>query len=303
MHSVIVVSQLSVSSSSRKMSCDKLVNLSIFDLEELESVLRRYGDRFEIWYRTVQNYLNWLRVDPDIVDLQIISLNGNWRNDGTFVIIDCSYIYLHNFKENNDSLERILHLLSWKRSYFICMFPERLKQPILNTFRELQIEIALFTDDVIYYLPANAAECLELDIPEGYRLGSLERKHVKQINAEWEFSSGTESERFIDRLIMSECNVTIGLFNESNHQLVGWCLQSPSGELSLLSVDRQHRRKGFGSLLVTAFAKQIAAAGLGSYACVLLSNHPSRKVFSSLGFYEKENVHWILSKPKQNMSH
>ncbi|XP_058820208.1 uncharacterized protein LOC131682610 [Topomyia yanbarensis] len=281
------------------MSCDKLVNLSILDLEELESVLRRQWDRNEIGCRTVQNYLNWLRVDSDIEDLKIFSLNGNWRNDGTFIIIDCIYIYIYNFKERNDSMERALRLLDWKRSYSICMFPERFKLSITNIFRELKLETSLFTEDIIYYLPSDAADRLNIDLPEGYRLAPLERKHAKQINANWEFKAEAETERFIVRLIDSGCNVTIGLFIESSDELIGWCLQSPSGEISLLSVDHRYRRKGFGALLVTAFVKRIAANGLGSYASVVLSNEPSRKLFKRLGFYEKEKVHWIVNKPKQ----
>lgn len=38
-------------------------------------------------YHTVDNFIQWHRRDPSIRNLTFYSLNGDWRKDGTYVIV------------------------------------------------------------------------------------------------------------------------------------------------------------------------------------------------------------------------
>lgn len=38
-------------------------------------------------YHTVDNFIQWHRKDPGIKNLTFYSLNGDWRKDGTYVIV------------------------------------------------------------------------------------------------------------------------------------------------------------------------------------------------------------------------
>lgn len=37
-------------------------------------------------YRTIQNYMRWIGKNPEL-DIKFFSLDGDWKSDGTFVII------------------------------------------------------------------------------------------------------------------------------------------------------------------------------------------------------------------------
>ncbi|XP_053692540.1 glycine N-acyltransferase-like [Sabethes cyaneus] len=277
-----------------------LEQLDCSDLRQLKLILQNNLLNYEIACRTVQNYIVWLDKEPDLSEeVNIFSLNKNWESDGTFIILDSIHLYIHaySFYDNFDSLKQSLLLLDWSHSYTVCMLSTKFKEIILDTFHDLGIQIALFTDDFIYHLPKEVAMKIQIDVPTGFRLAALESHHAAQIDRNWEHRT-TGTEAFIRRLIAY--NATIGLLIESTDQLIGWCLQSCCGEMALLHVDPEFRRQGFGSLLIKACARRLATEGQPVYANITSSNEPSQKLFLSVGFLPRERVHWVVNEAKKS---
>lgn len=69
------------------MESDKLVEIPPRDWCELRDIYLLNWPDNHVAYHTINNYVNWFRMCPDIKHLKISSLNGNWRSDGTYVIV------------------------------------------------------------------------------------------------------------------------------------------------------------------------------------------------------------------------
>jgi hypothetical protein len=68
-------------------SHDNLIEIPTKNWRELRDLFALNWPKNHIAWHTINNYLNWFRYEPAIKNLKIYSLNGNWRNDGTFVVI------------------------------------------------------------------------------------------------------------------------------------------------------------------------------------------------------------------------
>lgn len=69
------------------MESDKLVEIPPSAWTELRDVyLLNWPDNHVAWH-TINNYINWFRMDSNIKHLKIYSLNGSWRSDGTYAIV------------------------------------------------------------------------------------------------------------------------------------------------------------------------------------------------------------------------
>jgi hypothetical protein len=66
---------------------DKLVEISPSEWGELRDLFLLNWPENHVAWHTVNNFLNWFRMEPNIRDLKIYSLNGTWRSDGTYVIV------------------------------------------------------------------------------------------------------------------------------------------------------------------------------------------------------------------------
>lgn len=70
------------------MQNDTLVRIPANVWEQLRDLFRQDWPRHEIAYNNVQNYIRWIERDPQIsATLLVYSLNGNWRQTGTYIII------------------------------------------------------------------------------------------------------------------------------------------------------------------------------------------------------------------------
>lgn len=69
------------------MDSDKLVEISPTEWIELREIFSHNWPENHVAWHTINNFVNWFRIDPDIKHLKILSLNGSWRSDGTFIVI------------------------------------------------------------------------------------------------------------------------------------------------------------------------------------------------------------------------
>uniref|UniRef100_A0A182MZ90 N-acetyltransferase domain-containing protein n=1 Tax=Anopheles dirus TaxID=7168 RepID=A0A182MZ90_9DIPT len=267
------------------MEEDRLVKIPRCDWEEWRDLYKRVWPRHEIAYNTVQNYIDWSKHDRNIKDLALYSLNGTWRENGTFVIIDRISLFMHTLDESLDTLRRTLELVDWDY-YYVAVMCE-FETLLFDTFKKLNVRVAIADSNTTYFLPTEEALQLTVALPEGLSVGPLQPHHAKIINDLWPHRE-TGSEFTIERLI--RWNASMGLFDERGN-LLGWCLLTQMGVMGSLGVIE--RRKGYGRIVVTAFVKQLAQMGRNAYASILVENEPSKALFAGVGFRPIQEVNWI----------
>jgi len=64
-----------------------------------------------------------------------------------------------------------------------------------------------------------------------------------------------------------------------------------------LQVDNNYKRRGFGSLIVKALSRSIAALGHDVIAEIHYENMPSSEMFNKLGFEVIDQCHWVYTAP------
>lgn len=80
-------SKYTSSSSVLRMGSDELVEIPPVEWIELRELFSHNWPENHVAWQTINNFVNWFRTDPDIKHLKILSLNGTWRSDGTYIVI------------------------------------------------------------------------------------------------------------------------------------------------------------------------------------------------------------------------
>lgn len=73
---------------------DELVPIPRENWADLRDLFRTNWPAHELPHNVVQNYIDWIQIDAKIANLQVFSLNGGWRSEGTFIIIVSEFIGL-----------------------------------------------------------------------------------------------------------------------------------------------------------------------------------------------------------------
>lgn len=66
---------------------EKLIEIPRASLPELKDLFLVDWPKYVTANYTLDNYINWMEKDSSLKDFQILSLNGLWRENGTFVVI------------------------------------------------------------------------------------------------------------------------------------------------------------------------------------------------------------------------
>ncbi|XP_049548227.1 uncharacterized protein LOC125959446 [Anopheles darlingi] len=267
------------------MQEDHLVEIPRCNWEEWRDLYKREWPRHELAYNLVQNYIDWSKHDRKIKDLTIYSLNGSWRENGTYVVIDRIDLYVYTLDESLECLRRALMIVDWDYYYELVMCPY--ETLVFDVFQQLDVKIFDAALNFTYFLPKEDASLLSVSLPAGLCLAQLKPEHARVINDLWPHRE-TGSEFHIERLI--RWNPSMGLFDASG-QLLGWCMLTQMGVIGMLGVIE--KRKGYGKLVLTGFVRRLAELGLNSYASVVVDNEPSKALFTSLGFKVLNRVNWI----------
>lgn len=67
-------------------SGDKLVAIPRNEWKTLRDLFKPEWPANAVAYYTIDNYINWLQLKPEMKNIQFYSLNGDWR-DGTYLIV------------------------------------------------------------------------------------------------------------------------------------------------------------------------------------------------------------------------
>lgn len=246
-------------------------------------------------YHTVDNFIQWHRRDPSIRNLTFYSLNGDWRKDGTYVIVDRYQLFLYTLAATgSDVLQRALHLLDWSQGFKVSSFLARHRNAVIDVIDAKGLRKEYDSCTYLYY--SSREESAKLAIPElpaGYRLGELTADDAAKADSVWP-NRHTGSLFFLQRL--AAWNPNVGLYN-ADGELVAWCFRLQAGPLGALQVDEKHLKKGYGSIVTAAMAKKLAALNQDCFALVNNSNIPSKRMFEKLGFRHTDFAYWLRTYP------
>ncbi|XP_052870864.1 uncharacterized protein LOC128276446 [Anopheles cruzii] len=282
---------------------DQLVEISSTHWMELKDLFKNSWPKHEFAYYLLCNYVRWTSADPRLKEnIKIYSLNGCWRTDETFALKEGFEIYFYSAAEGADSqhLVRLLSLMDWDAWQEISMdYLERFHAVVEKVINIRGLSIVSSCMANYYYLVKNQA--LEMNIPplpEGFAFESLHEKHLSYIYSQWPLKDNISYEsgyRLLKRLI--QYNESVGLFDRSG-LLVSWCLSDQTGAHSDLQTAVEHKRRGYGRMVVVELAKRLARRGSDSKAYVLSSNENSIKLFEGVGFRKIENLRWVVVHPR-----
>uniref|UniRef100_A0A182QV71 N-acetyltransferase domain-containing protein n=1 Tax=Anopheles farauti TaxID=69004 RepID=A0A182QV71_9DIPT len=274
---------------------DALVRIPASAWEQLRDLYRQDWPRHEIAFNNVQNYIRWIEHDPQIsTTLLVYSLNGTWRQNGTYIIVDHTDMFVYTLDTSGETLKRMLHLVDWHHSYLMnmCLY----RAPVLEVYRLHRLEIAFDSTDLLYHLPQQVALHLRYDLPDDLTLKRIPPHYAAYIYNQWLNKSVGSKEYFIERLL--RWNYSMGLFAEGVHEPLAWCIRTQNGALGLLGVVAQ--RKGYGSLVIKALARRLAEQGHSTYASVRRTNTASRRLFEKLGFRVVGEASWLKNMKKSS---
>ncbi|XP_055375839.1 uncharacterized protein LOC129608380 [Condylostylus longicornis] len=254
-----------------------------------------------VGYYTLDNFIRWIRIEPDIKNVAIYVLRSNNRDphamiNATFLIVDRYQLFFNTlYNTNTNSLRRALSLLDWSPGYKVSTFLDRHKEIVLDIINEkgLTLEWGNSATPMGYFERQNAAD-LELNCPDDIDLRPLSEKDCEIADALWP-NRHYGSLFLLKRL--AKLNPSIGAFKRDTNELVAWCFQLQAGPLGALQVKEEHKRKGYGSLCVRAMVKILAANDCDTFACVSEGNDASFKLFKSCGFQFIDVCNWLRTNP------
>ncbi|XP_060666254.1 uncharacterized protein LOC132798409 isoform X2 [Drosophila nasuta] len=262
---------------------------------EWNNLLELYAQRRteSTGYNLIKNYIKWIEQEPDF-NVKCFSLDGDWKSDGTFLMIvinDAKYKFVF-FNTLSDNLERLtkslICLTREPGDYKLHDYGARLLPAMEAYRRELAPKQFATTQAAWYRASKETVAGFSTEPPAGISLRSLQAEDVLTVNTIWRY--GTENTlAFIKRLI--SYNVSVGAF-DAEGKLLACCLRLPIGALGVLHVLDSHRRLGLGSLMVRCLSKKIAALDEEVLAPVVVENTASRQMFEKLGFMKIDTIYW-----------
>ncbi|XP_058122348.1 uncharacterized protein LOC131293169 [Anopheles ziemanni] len=275
------------------MQTDSLVRIPSTAWEQLRDLFVQDWPRHEIAFNNLQNYISWAARDPQTIGtLEVYSLNGTWIENGTYIIIDNTNVFMYTLDTSEQTLRRMLQLLDWHRSYLMnmCLY----RDTVAEVYRLNQLDVEYESFDSIYYLTRTMALNFHFEVPLGMSLKRIAPQFAAFIYNQWVHKvAGTQN--MIEQML--RMNDSMGLFLDGAREPLAWCIRTQNGAIGLLGVVA--KRKGFGSLVVKALARQLAHQGHNVYASVSFTKEASMKLFEKLGFQVVGKVNWIKNCGKQ----
>ncbi|EDV59284.1 uncharacterized protein LOC6541378 [Drosophila erecta] len=246
-------------------------------------------------YSCINNFIKWVEMDPEL-KVSFLSLNGDWRSDGTFVLtlgseIRMTHIYFNTLSDNLDRVTKALECLKYiDGEYIFFGFGSRLKPVVEYIDSKYSTTKELHLNETVWYSASKElVDSFTIQAPPGITLLNLALEDAETINEIWPHRAPGSID-FVRSLI--KYNLNLGAYDD-NGKLVAWCLRLPIGSLGLLQVLESHKRLGLGSLMVKSMAKKISATGEQVLAPVVTKNTASRSMFEKLGFRAIDNTYWV----------
>ncbi|XP_041450686.1 uncharacterized protein LOC111081011 [Drosophila obscura] len=273
----------------------------ITDLTDLRELQRLYlidWPRHCVGYFWLDNYLRWLKDDPQIRHLTFYTLDNDWASDGLFLLVHRYQLFFCNLSRRRPQLERALRLLDWSAGYKVSAIHAEHHLVYRQLLAELRLGMDREKNTIMYHLSCERAKQLEIECPAGYYLDRVRLEHAELINDLW--SARHPGSLYLIQLLILN-NTNMGLYEKETGLLCAWCLRLQSGFLGALEVRESHQRRGLGVIVAAAIAQAIARdLQQDVTALVNLSNAAACRLFERLKFslVQGEHYYWSMTLPK-----
>ncbi|GLV42198.1 uncharacterized protein CBL_03785 [Carabus blaptoides fortunei] len=237
-------------------------------------------------YNFIDTCMELRKSVPTENNVTLFCPNGDF-SDGTFVAIiklTICEIFIYTLDSSCTRLEMALmktKIIEWNnKPLFLCL-NIRFLSTVLKVTKANNYPTPKYPLADLYRLPKETALQFSYSIPSELYTATLEQHHVAVINSKWVLrASGTEE--YLVKLL--KLNGGIGLFTKTTNELCAWVFKNCFGGLRMLQTDEKFRRRGYASLLIKIFAKQLAQRGIDPTTIIYRNNIGSQKLFTGLGF-------------------
>lgn len=268
------------------------------ELTTLRDLYLRDWPKNCVGYYTLDNFIRWLKKDPHIKALSILTLNNNdWRTDGTFVLIDRYQLFLNTLNVSNERLRIALSLLDWSAGYKVSSFLERHRAAVVDVVNSQQLKKEYDSLTLVYHMPHDEAIHMEIHCPDGFVVREMDENDAIVADSVWP-NQHVGSLFLLKRLI--KWNPNVGVFTKDNNELVAWCFRLQGGFLGALQVKESHQRMGLGGVVLRSITKKIGEMDQDVMACVNPDNTPSKRLFDNCGFKVVDRAFWLRTFPTKD---
>jgi len=231
--------------------------------------------------------LKWIRKRPNESRMTFLAPYGDWKKDGTFVVIlqwGCYDLFMCTLDVTCQGLHQALvqtKRINWNnRMQFY--FVHRLHCPVIyKVIKELNLHVSSDVKTDLWWIPREQALQFDIACPPEVYVAPLKPNQASTINSIWPHKF-PGSEDYVRNLI--KVNGGFGLYLKTNDKLVAWVLKNFLGTMVVLQTLEEYKRRGYASLVVRAMSRDIAEEGHNPLGTVVTTNSPSQGMFAKLGF-------------------
>lgn len=246
-------------------------------------------------------YLKFYASCYTAVDAILLTPGGKVDKFGTFLV----YSHEHNygtFYSLNPDLKEMKSLLKsktvpWDKTPIWGPIHEKLQPALEELYDEKKLKL-LFPTFVgnAYLIEVDQAQKITYTCPPEVYLGPLKGEQGEFIDSFWPHRGGNSVEV---TTFMIEKNGGIGLYLKESNDLIAWCLIWAHLGPGQLCVTDQHKRKGYGSLVVKAITKSLADKGVQPLLYIKNDNIASQELFKRIGYEKFFGVRWSSAGPQE----
>ncbi|XP_017471424.1 PREDICTED: uncharacterized protein LOC108362791 [Rhagoletis zephyria] len=280
-------------------NCGELVSIATTEWAALRDVYRRDWPLNVYSYYALENYLNWLRKDPELCEreVRIWSVDDNWREHGIYILQDRTN-FARTVRADVCSPEYIA-LYQLVFNYLDALpYTELLFRDKTCTAVKKYIEQLGYTPNLEECYPArlyhlSKKDCLKLGVKQcvDFIIQPLKLTDAKEVNDFWPYK-GLGTQYIVERNI--KYNLTLGAYHHDSGELCAWVLYSELGTIAFLYVKAPYRRRGLAEVLVRQLCRALADQDHDAMAHIEDTNEASTKLFTKLGFQAIEYNYWFI---------
>ncbi|VVD00162.1 unnamed protein product [Leptidea sinapis] len=204
---------------------------------------------------------------------------------GTFyeVVVQCP-------KDDTTVLEDALmrtKLIDWNRSFHIPFTPKNVSDLMkrIITKKNLSSFTTITVTDTFYY---NETPNFNVSLPSGFKFELLRMEDAQIADDTWPHKHPGSVWYF---KLLIKAKLGYGLYK--NNELIAWCYVKEMGALGHLYVVENHRRKGYGELVLKLISNTLAKEGKFVLAFCVVGNEGAKRLYQKLEFIQDEPVEWI----------
>lgn len=156
-------------------SSDKLVVILPSQWTELRDLFLKNWPENHIAWHTINSYVSWFKLKPDIKNLKMYSLNGTWRSDGTYLVAvsfkllcllmiflnsfsqDRYQILIYSLENQKEKLKAALRLADWSVGVKVT-FNARFRSAVVEVAQEKNLKVEYDHHLFDYFLPKEEAK-------------------------------------------------------------------------------------------------------------------------------------------------